>query len=147
MKEIIKMDEAGISFLVNEEGIVLHPYLDKNKVATIGVGSTWWEDGSKVKMSDKPITRERAIALFKTTLKHYELTVYSTTRDDINQHQFNSLVSICYNIGVNGFKSSTLLRLVNTNPNDPAISEAFKMWKKPDLLQRRIREANMYFAT
>ena len=148
--EIKQMDSKGIDFLVKEEGIVLHPYLDKVGVPTIGVGCTYYEDGTKVKMTDPSITRERAISLFKNVLKNYETTVWSVTRDDIDQNQFNALVSISFNIGVQGFKGSTLLKLVNANPNDPSITDAFKMWRnsggKPILLDRRIREAKLYFS-
>lgn len=141
------MDESGINFLIKEEGIVLKPYLDSVGVPTIGVGCTYYEDGTRVKMTDPSITRTRAIQLFKNVLKTYETAVWSVTRDDINQNQFNALVSICYNIGVAGFKGSTLLKRVNNNPKDASITEAFKMWRKPAvLLNRRIREAKLYFS-
>jgi lysozyme len=145
--EIKSVSDHGVAFLTHEEGIVLHPYKDSVDIPTIGIGCTYYETGQKIKMTDPPITKERAISLFRNLLKHYELAVYSYTRDDINQNQFDALVSICFNIGTGGFKSSTLLRRVNANPNDPAITAAFKMWKKPIvLLARRIKEANLYFA-
>lgn len=147
--EIKLMSANGLHFLANEEGCILHPYKDAVGIPTIGIGATYWEDGTRVKMTDPPITMERALLLFKNILSHYEITVWSNTRDDINQHQFDALVSICYNIGVNGFKNSTLLKRVNLNPQDETIRQAFLMWKnaggKPILLGRRIREANLYF--
>ncbi len=145
--EIKSMNDIGLNFLIKEEGIVLHPYLDSVGIPTIGVGCTYYEDGTRVKMSDPSISKDRAISMFKNILKNYETTIWSVTRDDINQNQFNALVSICYNIGTQGFKGSTLLKRVNQNPNDKeGITEAFKMWKKPiQLLPRRIREANLYF--
>ena len=150
VKEIRFISPNGINFLIKEEGIILKPYRDSVGIPTIGIGCTYYENGQKVKMTDPPITRDRAIGLFKNVLAAYEIAVWSNTRDDINQNQFDALVSICYNIGVNGLKGSTLLKRVNANPNDPSINEAFKMWKnagdKPILLNRRIREANLYFS-
>lgn len=150
VKEIRFISPNGINFLIKEEGIILKPYRDSVGIPTIGIGCTYYENGQKVKMTDPPITRDRAIGLFKNVLAAYEIAVWSNTRDDINQNQFDALVSICYNIGVNGLKGSTLLKKVNANPNDPSINEAFKMWKnaggKPILLNRRIREANLYFS-
>lgn len=144
--EIKSMDLSGINFLVQEEGLRLKPYLDSVGVATIGVGCTYYENGNRVKMTDPAITRERAIELFRNVLKQYETTVWSVTRDDINQNQFNALVSICFNIGVTGFKGSTLLKRVNMNPLDHKIPDAFLMWRKPiELLGRRKREAKLYF--
>ena len=87
--------------------------------------------------------------LFKTTVKKYEDAVNKIT-SPTNQNQFDALVSLCYNIGVAGFLNSSIFKKVNANPNDPSINEAFKMWKnaggKPILLNRRIREANLYFS-
>lgn len=149
MDEIKNMDSEGVYFLSKEEGCILHPYLDSIGVPTIGIGCTYYEDGQRVKMTDPSITMERALELFQNIYHPYEKVIWSVTRDDINQHQFNALVSICYNIGVGAFKSSTLLKRVNNNPWDQLITKAFLMWKnsggKPILLERRKREANLYF--
>lgn len=100
-------------------------------------------------MQDAPITRDRAIDLFKNLLKHYELAVYSVTRDDINQNQFDALVSLCYNIGITAFKASTVLKRVNSNPNALNVSAGFERWQyaggKPVLFARRKREIALYF--
>lgn len=148
--EIQQLDQKGIDFLTHEEGIVLHPYLDANNIPTIGIGCTYYENGQKVKMIDPSITKDRAISLFKRLLPTYELGVYSVTRDDINQNQFNALVSFTYNEGVNAFKNSTLLKLINKNPDDNNISHEFLQWtrvgtKQEVLKDRRIREAQLYF--
>lgn len=149
MREIRETSNKGIQFLINEEGLVKRPYLDQVGVPTIGIGSTYWENGSKVKMTDAPITTERAIQLFRNTLKGYELAVYSMTRDDINHNQFDALTSFTYNVGTNGFKISELVKKVNQDKDDPKIQQAFEAWKnaggKPILLARRKREAALYF--
>jgi len=145
MKEITQMDAAGIDFLIGNEGLILKPYLDSVGIPTIGVGCTYYPDGRKVTMKDKSLTRDEAISLFKTVLRSYELAVYSTTRDDINQNQFNALVSFCFNVGVHGFKNSTLLRRVNSKAPDADIKAAFLMWKKPiEILGRRKKEVALY---
>jgi len=149
--EIKKTDQAGLDFLAKEEGLVLHTYLDSIGVPTIGIGSTYYENGNRVRMVDPPITKERAFELFSNVLESYEKTVWSITRDDINQHQFNALVSLCFNIGAGNFKGSTVVKKVNANPNDPTIRKAFEMWqnagkKKGLLLARRKREADLYFS-
>ena len=147
MDEIKQMDQKGIDFLIQEEGIRYTPYLDSVGIPTIGIGATYYEDGKRVTMQDPQITKERAIGLFKNLLKHYEMAVYSVTRDDINQNQFNALTSLCYNIGVNAFKKSTVVRRVNENPSDNNIGDAFLMWKKPvELIPRRQREVKLYFS-
>jgi lysozyme len=155
MAKITQLDDAGIKFLIEQEGLRLKPYKDSKGIPTIAVGSTFYEDGRSVKMTDPPITKERAMQLFKNVRARFEKAVAESVTSNINQNQFNALVSICYNIGIGqegptpkGFKGSTLLKRVNANPNDPSITEAFKMWRKPpELLPRRIRESNLYFKT
>lgn len=146
MEEIKQMSPNGINFLIEREGCILHPYLDTQNIPTIGVGSTYYEDNTRVKMTDPPITKARAIELFKYVLKHYEMAVYSNTRDDINQNQFDALVSFTYNVGVNGFKGSTLLKRINARASDQSIENAFMMWtKNPELKGRRKKEVQLYF--
>jgi lysozyme len=151
MTEIKTLDQRGRDFMAKEEGIKLKPYLDRAGIPTIGIGCTFYPDGRRVTMKDKPLENVQAAwDLFDAVNSNFMLTVYSTTRDDINQNQFNALVSLCYNIGTGGFKGSTVLKLVNKSPNDPKIAAAFEMWKsaggKPVLLGRRKREAKLYFS-
>lgn len=146
MNEIKQMSENGLKFLMDNEGVILKPYLDTKGIPTIGVGNTYYEDGTKVKMTDSPITKARAMELFKYILKHYELTVYSNTRDDINQNQFDSLVSLCYNIGGTNFKNSTLVKRINAKALDQSIKNAFMMWNRPpEIIGRRKRECELFF--
>ena len=145
--EIKQISDNGLKFLMNNEGVVLKPYLDTKGIPTIGVGNTFYEDGSKVKMTDPPITEKRAMELFRWILKQYELAVYSNTRDDINQNQFDALVSFTYNVGVTAFKNSTLLKRINTNASQQSIINAFMMWNKPkEIIGRRKREVELYFS-
>lgn len=139
------MSPEGLQFLMNNEGVVLKPYLDSVGIPTIGVGNTFYEDGTRVKMTDPPITEKRAMELFRWVLKQYELTVYSMTRDDITQNQFDALVSLCYNIGQNGFKKSTLVKRINARASNQSIYNAFMMWNKPkEIIPRRKREADLF---
>lgn len=141
----------GIKFIEKEEGIVLHPYKDSRGIPTIGIGSTFWENGDRVTMLDKPISLPRAELLFHTTIKRYEDAVNKAITSTINQNQFDALVSLCYNIGTDGFTTSTVVKRVNANPDDKTITDAFVMWKKAGsnltaLLSRRIRESLLYFS-
>ena len=146
----MKTSDKGIRFITSEEGLILHPYLDSVKKPTIGYGSTYHEDGTPVKMTDKPITKEKALQLFSTTLKQYEGAINQVITRPIGQNQFDALVSLCYNIGTERFKGSTVAKKVQANPQDPDIKKWFEAWKnaggKPILLARRTRESNLYFS-
>lgn len=146
----MKTSAKGLDFIMKEEGLVLHPYLDARGIPTIGIGSCYWEDGRKVSMSDKPITQDRALDLFSYTLKRYEAQVNKSITRPINQNQYDACVSLCYNIGTAGFASSTVAKLIQANPCDPNIKHWFEAWRfatgKPILSARRKREVKLYFS-
>jgi lysozyme len=140
-----------IELIKKFEGFSAVPYMCPASVVTIGYGSTRYADGRKVTMTDNSITIEGAIILLKQTLKQYELAVDAYCRDDINQNQFDALVDFAYNCGNGNLKSSTLLKKVNTNPNDPTIAAEFRKWNKgggkvlKGLVNRREAEIQLYF--
>ncbi len=147
MAEIKTLDNAGILFLKNNEGFRTKPYLDSKGIPTISIGLTYYSDGRRVTMNDPELSPEHAWMEFETILDHYEKAVWSVTRDDITQSQFNALVSIAFNIGIAGMKGSTFLRKVNDDPSDPSIRKAIMMWNKPkEIISRRTREADLYFS-
>lgn len=151
MTKITRIGRPGIELIKSFEGFYSKPYLCPANVPTIGYGATYYEDGSKVKLTDPPINEERAMHLLMNVLVSYEKAVDSFCRDDINQNQFDALVSFAYNVGVNALKSSTLLKVLNKNPNDPEIRTQFMRWNKgggrvlKGLTRRRAAEADLYF--
>jgi lysozyme len=142
----MKLDKIGLKELHTREGLELKPYLDTKGIPTIAMGNTFYLDGRKVTMKDKPLTLKEALELSKKVVHRFEKAVNSAVKSTVNQNQYNSLVSIIYNIGVTGFKNSTFLRLLNKNPNDPKIYAAIMMWTKDkELIGRRTQEAKQYF--
>ncbi|SIS88687.1 lysozyme [Belliella pelovolcani] len=146
----MKINEKGVNLLHKYEGLKLEAYLCPAKVWTIGYGNTRYEDGTPVKQGDK-ITKERAVNLFNNIIKHFEEGVIKSIKVGLNHNQFSALVSFAYNVGLGNFKSSTLLKLVNKNPNDPLIRDQFLRWNKAGgkvlngLINRRKEEAELYF--
>ena len=142
----MKLDESGYSELHKREGLRTKPYLDTRGIPTISLGVTYYPNGRKVTMQDKPLTIEEAERLGKVIADRFAAEVTALIKSKVNQNQFNALVSIAYNIGINGFKSSSFLKLVNKNPNDPKIKEAIMLWtKNKEIIGRRKAEANQYF--
>lgn len=149
----MKLDQKGIDLITKWEGLRLTPYLCSAKVPTIGYGSTYYENGTKVKMTDSTITKERALELFKNTLSTYEKGVLSILNGKpITQNQFNALVSFAYNLGISALKSSTLMKKVLANPNDKTIENEFNKWvnaggkRVQGLINRRKDEVLMYYS-
>lgn len=142
----MRLDEQGLKTLHEREGLRLKPYLDTQGVPTIAMGNTYYLDGKKVKMTDPPISKEDAEKLGKIVAEDFAKKVAKLVKSNVNQNQFNALVSLAYNIGVTGFANSTVLRLVNIDPNNAKIQDAFMMWtKNKELIGRRKSEVKQYF--
>ena len=125
----MKLSANGFKLLGELEGIVLRPYRDSVGIPTIGIGSTYYEDGTKVKMSDKAITKERAIQLAKNVVKSFEAQVNKSILPTMTQNQFDAMVLLCYNIGESGFARSSVVRNFNAG-NLQKAADSFLLWNK-----------------
>jgi len=147
----MEISKNGLDIIKRFEGFRNHPYLCAAGVPTIGYGNTFYNDGTEVTMDDEPITLKEGLELLKRVVKGYEIGVTKMVKVDINQNQFDALVSFAYNLGVYALKKSTLLKKVNINPNDPTIKDEFLRWVKAGgrvlkgLKRRRNSEAYLYF--
>jgi len=153
-------DQKCYLIIAGFEGLRLKPYLCSAGVPTIGYGNTFYPNGRKVTMKDKPITQEYAFEMLKTVVNMFAKDVDKLVTSNINQNQFNALVSFAFNLGSDidadnipeGLGDSTLLRKVNANPNDVSISKEFLKWNKANgrildgLTKRRTQEAQLYFS-
>lgn len=69
----------------------------------------------------------------------------------LSQNQFDALASFAYNVGVNAFANSTLLRKLNAGDTTGAANE-FQRWNKSDgrvlsaLTDRRAKEAALFMS-
>ena len=140
----------GIKLIKEFEGCRLKAYKCPSNVWTVGYGSTFYEDGSKVKQGDI-ISQERANELFLQIVKKFVDGVDRMVTSKVTQNQFDAMVSLSFNIGLGGFKRSSVLRKVNINPNDETIGASFRLWRKgngvvlPGLVRRREAEVKLYF--
>ena len=147
----MRLSEKGLELIADFEGFRNYPYLDSANVPTIGYGSTFYMDGRKVTMSDKPISECDARVLLGLVSHKFAEQVDDVITSKINQNQFDALVSLVYNIGIGAFRQSTILRKVNDNPNDESIAYEFSRWKRAGgqilngLVLRRKKEAELYF--
>lgn len=147
----MKLNENGYKLIATFEGLSLKPYLCPSKIPTIGYGNTYYTDGKRVTMLDKPITQKEAFEMFKSVADRFALAVNRQLKKPVTQNQFNSLVSFAYNVGTGNFASSTLLKKVNANPEDLSIKSEFLKWNKGGgvvlngLNIRRNKEQELYF--
>ncbi len=133
----------GIEFIKRHEELRLKAYQCPAGVWTIGYGST-----GGVRPGDV-INEAQAERLLRRDLK--------TAEDEINrhllplkQHQFDSLASLVFNIGIGAFRKSTLLKRLKIDVNHTDIANQFNRWVYgggkilKGLVKRRKEEANLY---
>ena len=141
----------GLAIIKKHEGLRLSAYLCPAGVPTIGYGSTRYPNGKKVLLGEKLSNESEATSLLLATLEPFEAAV-NKHLPNLNQCQFDALVSFTYNVGTGAFIKSTLLKKAKVNPADPSILDEFQKWVRgggrvlPGLVTRRKEEAKLYFS-
>jgi len=117
---------SGIDLICNFEGKRLTAYDDGVGVWTIGFGTTVYPNGIKVMKGDT-CTEAQAKTYMAHDLKKFEATVNKAVTVQLNQNQFDALVSLAYNIGTSAFSKSTLVKKLNANDIRGA-ADQFDVW-------------------
>jgi len=143
----MNLSDKGLDLIKSFEGCVLHAYPDPasgGEPYTIGYGHT-----GGVKPGDT-CTQERADDWLRADVRYAVAAVNHLVTVELEQHQFDPLVSLTYNIGQVAFGNSTLLRFLNLG-NFNAVPEQIRRWDKgpngqplPGLTRRRHAEAAMF---
>ena len=146
--ESMSVSNKGVDLICEFEGKRLVAYDDGVGVWTIGFGTIKYHNGVRVKKGDT-CTLDQAKEYMRHDLIEFEHTVNSSVKVPLNQNQFDALVSLAYNIGSNAFKSSTLVKKLNTGDYQGA-ADQFDVWvngggkRIQGLVNRRDREKLLF---
>lgn len=101
---------AGFSSWMHYEGFSATPYIPtKNDVPTIGHGSTRYEDGTSVKLTDAPITRERAEQLARNLISVDEFRFRATIPGvSLYQTEYDIYLDFVGQYGIGNWRSSSM---------------------------------------
>lgn len=141
---------SGIDLICNFEGKRLTAYDDGVGVWTIGFGTTVYPNGIKVMKGDT-CTEAQAKTYMAHDLKKFEATVNKAVTVQLNQNQFDALVSLAYNIGTNAFSKSTLVKKLNANDIRGA-ADQLDVWvnaggkRMQGLVNRRAKEKALFLS-
>lgn len=146
----MKLSLAGAEALSESEGIRKEVYKDSASYPTIGVGHLITEADNKTGLIHgynwkNGITRAVALEIFLIDVERFEGYVNQHVTQPLKQHQFDVLVSFCYNVGPHNFERSTLLKKVNVRDYE-AVSVELMKWtiaggrRVQGLINRRQRE-------
>ena len=147
----MKLSDKGYDLIKKFEGYSDRPYKCPAGISTIGYGNTYYPNGTKVKITDSKITKEKGLYILEKLVEKFRIQVKKYVKKELTKNQEDALVSFAYNVGIGNFSKSTLLKLVNINPNDGMIAKEFLKWNKQagkelkGLTNRRIKESALYF--
>lgn len=139
----MKISKQGIELIKKYEGLRLKAYKCPSNIWTIGYGHT------KNVVKGMYITGKQAESFLKDDLKVFEEAVNSYVKVELNQNQFDALVSFSFNCGTGSLKKSTLLKKLNNKNYEEAANE-FLRWNKSNgivlegLVKRRKEERELF---
>lgn len=127
------------------------PYLCPAGIPTIGYGSTYYANGTKVTLADQAISVAAAADLLLHELQYTYLPGVLRLCPILltDEKKCNSIVDFAYNLGVGRLQTSTLRRKINQQDWD-ATKEQLLLWNKgggkvlPGLDKRRKAECRLF---
>jgi lysozyme len=111
---------SGLEAIKRREGVRLSMYRDSANLPTIGCGHLLTKDelhSGKVLGEDwrDGISQDTCDRLLQADLQSAMDAVHEFVRVPLLQHQFDTLISLVFNIGDGAFQESTLLRQLNND--------------------------------
>lgn len=123
----LSLSAAGALGILGHEGFTSRAVIPvPGDVPTYGYGSTRRPDGSPVKMGDT-ITRTEALELSRREMRSFEGRLKRCVTAPLTQGEYDSLVSLAYNVGDAKVCQSTMVRLHNAGQHAQACAQ-FDRW-------------------
>jgi lysozyme len=105
----VNVSKAGIALIKHHEGVRNRAYRCPAGLFTIGVGHLIGDGKSLPADWNRTFTAEEIDGLLKSDLRRFELGVHKMLPNvPLRQHEFDALVSFCFNLGLGCFQRSTL---------------------------------------
>ena len=133
----------GLEMIKHFEGLELNAYQCAAGVWTIGYGHT------KDVQQGMVISEDTANEMLVEELNEYENYINTLVTVELNQNQFDAMVSWVYNLGGGNLKASTLLKVLNAG-DYAGVPAQIMRWNKAGgkvlegLTRRRQAEADLF---
>lgn len=147
MQNIDKALELAAELCRHFEGFRSHPYICPAGYPTIGYGTVYKPDGTKVTMQDSPISKETANQWLLSELRHNYMSGVLRASPILlaNTNLLAAITDFAYNLGVARYRASTLRKRVEAGDIGGTITE-LRRWVNgggrvlPGLVRRREAE-------
>jgi len=144
-----KANEGDGPTAVRPDGVVVHhPYVPtQGDVPTIGHGSTRYEDGTPVRLSDAPITRERAQQLARN-LHSEEEARFKASLPGVSLYpgEYDLYLDFVGQYGIGNWRTSSMRRHLLAGEYVRACQALLKSQAKPEELTEEMFASELYTA-
>ena len=142
------MSPAGLTKLIHREGIRYQAYKDIAGIWTICAGHTSAAGPPRV-YPGMTATLDQCMNMLRHDISGFEDCVENAVKVPLQQHEFDALVSLVYNIGCAAFRKSSTLRYLNKGDRKQA-ADRILLWNKVKgktvrgLVNRRASERDQF---
>jgi lysozyme len=120
------ISNRGLDFIKQWESFRAAAYYDQAGIPTIGYGTICYPNGQRVQIG-QVCTHASAAAWLRWDCRAVEAEL-NRLPVSMTQNMFDALASFCYNVGVGGFRDSTLRR--NLVAGQEVLEDYFVRWNK-----------------
>jgi lysozyme len=105
----VKVSERAIKLIKHHEGVRNRPYRCPANLYTVGVGHLIGDGKSLPESWNRTFTEAEIDGILKSDLRRFELGVHKMLPNvPLRQHEFDAIISFCFNLGLGCFQRSTL---------------------------------------
>ena len=105
----MNVSKAAIALIKHHEGVRSRPYRCPANLWTVGVGHLIGDGKSLPDSWNRTFSQEEIDGILKSDLRRFELGVHKMLPNvPLRQHEFDAIISFCFNLGLGCFQRSTL---------------------------------------
>jgi lysozyme len=105
----VNVSKAAIALIKHHEGVRNRPYRCPANLWTVGVGHLIGDGKSLPDSWNRTFSQGEIDGILKSDLRRFELGVHKMLPNvPLRQHEFDAIISFCFNLGLGCFQRSTL---------------------------------------
>jgi lysozyme len=105
----VNVSKAAIALIKHHEGVRSRPYRCPANLWTVGVGHLIGDGKHLPDSWNRTFSQEEIDGILKSDLRRFELGVHKMLPNvPLRQHEFDAIISFCFNLGLGCFQRSTL---------------------------------------
>lgn len=123
----MKASKEAIRLIKHHEGVRNKPYKCPAGLFTVGIGHLIGDGKTLPASWNRTFTNEEIDGILKSDLSRFELGISKMLPNvQLKQHEFDALVSFCFNLGLGCFQRSTIRQALLRGDKEQAMESLMK---------------------